>query len=323
MAGHSPWWSQDVHGQPMWKCNREELHDSEALFSTPDHFLGHVRALHPEFYSTLDESSFIALAEKSVSDPFRPPDTCPLCCLTHLRTSIKNHIAEHLQNLMVLSLRLVEIQDPELYPNSEVRSMNSDRMSLASQVNHFDPFFDLDKDDFRLSLNNPSGTRPETPILDHDKPPDTDIQDWSFVTEKMRQQHPEWDRDVDLLMGHLGIQRRPSSKSTIRQKNPVKTSKPKLKQPMQPTQAQSSIRRTSFVSDPSRTNSQRSGASESVSQIYQTGHSAKGKQRRISQASLGSDYAEWYHVLGCDTELYILLTRKVHGKVEDRWILRR
>jgi hypothetical protein len=195
------------------------MHESEALFSTPDHLHGHVRALHQRIWSSLDDASFAALAEESVFDVRRKPKTCPLCCLTPkdmeslnysseeiipVPRAMENHIAEHLQNLMVLSLRLIETQNEDPDGDSKGGSMTPNESSQGSLVDHSEAHSDSDE-----LPSPPFGSptvRPESLALNDGEPPETDAQDWSVITEEARLQHPELDCDTDSILDHLRTQ---------------------------------------------------------------------------------------------------------------------
>jgi hypothetical protein len=216
MLRHHSSWTQYIHRQPVWRCNSEHMHESEALFSTPDHLRGHVRALHEGIWSGLDDTSIVAPAEGSVVDVLRKPNTCPLCCLTPksmesldysseeitpVPRAMVNHIAEHLQNLMVLSLRLMETQNEEPDGDSKGGSMTPNESRQGSLVDHSEA--DSDSDELPLPPFGSPTVRPESPALNDGEPPKTDAQDWSIVTEETRRQHPELDDDTDSILDHL------------------------------------------------------------------------------------------------------------------------
>jgi len=226
MLRHHSSWIQYIHRQPMWKCNLESMHESEALFSTPDHLRGHVRALHERIWNSLDDASFAALAEESVFDVLRKPNTCPLCCLTPkgmesldyppeeiipVPRAMENHIAEHLQNLMVLSLRLIETQNEEPDGDSKGGSMTPNESNQGSLVDHSEA--DSDSDGLPSPPFGSPTVRPESLALNDGEPPETDAQDWSDVAEKTQRQHPELDCDTDSILDHLRTQQESASES--------------------------------------------------------------------------------------------------------------
>ncbi|RYP06778.1 hypothetical protein DL765_009366 [Monosporascus sp. GIB2] len=195
------------------------MHESEVLFSTPDHLRGHVRALHKDIWSSLDDTSIAALAEGSIVNVLRKPNVCPLCCLTPkdmesldyssegntpVPRAMENHIAEHLQNLMVLSLQLMETQNEEPDGDSKGGSMPPDESRLGSPVNHCEA--DSDSDELPSPPFGSPTVRPEPAALNDSELPETDPQDWSIVMEETRRQHPELDGDADSILDQLRTQ---------------------------------------------------------------------------------------------------------------------
>lgn len=78
MLSHHSSWTQNIHRQPMWKCPYN--HETDALFPTPDHLYGHIRALHKDTYTNLDDTNILERIGRSVVDALRAPNTCPICC---------------------------------------------------------------------------------------------------------------------------------------------------------------------------------------------------------------------------------------------------
>ena len=156
---------------------------------------------------------------ESVFDVLRKPNTCPLCCLTPkdmesldysseeiipVPRAMENHIAEHLQNLMVLSLRLIETQNEEPDGDSKGGSMTPNKSSQGSLVNHSEA--NSDSDELPSPPFGSPTVRPESLALNDGEPPETDAQDWSIVAKETRRQNPELDCDTDSLLDHLRTQ---------------------------------------------------------------------------------------------------------------------
>ena len=65
--------------------------------------------------------------------------------ITPVPRAMENHIAEHLQNLMVLSLRLMETQNEEVDGDGKGGSMTPDESPQGSLVDHSEADSDLDE----------------------------------------------------------------------------------------------------------------------------------------------------------------------------------
>lgn len=218
MLQHSSNWTRNIHQKPMWRCDLENMHESEALFSAPDHFRGHVRALHQNVWKDLNDMNIAVLAEEFVDMP-RMPNICPLCCLTPKGiagmeyTSVEiapspitmeSHIAKHLQGLMVLSLRLMETQNKEPYSDCKEGSLTPEGSRRGSLVDHSEENSDLS--DISLSPFGSPIIPPALSTMGSDGLPDIHVQDWSIVMEEARLQYPEQDSDTDSILNHLKTQ---------------------------------------------------------------------------------------------------------------------
>ncbi|KAK2849627.1 hypothetical protein FQN49_005572 [Arthroderma sp. PD_2] len=230
MLQHHRNWSQYIHWQLMWRCNlecedwpenpivrpKDPMHQSEVLFSTPGHLCGHVRALHGDIWDGLNDNSATDFIEKSTIDVPRKPNICPLCYFipkgmeslddhsdetAPVPTAMVNHIVEHLQNLMILSIRLIGIQNEEVDCDSEGGSMVPMESPQGSQLDHSEEHSNLSE----LS-SPPIGSPPfrmETFALGYDQPPEADDQAWSTIVEETRRQKPESDIYTDPILDAL------------------------------------------------------------------------------------------------------------------------
>jgi hypothetical protein len=172
------------------------LHESEALFSTPDHLHGHIRALHNNIWKDLDETSIATLTKESLSVDSKL-DTCPLCCFTFkglksIQSSsadlalalveMEDHIVQHLQNLMILSLRLMETQNGKFDDDGEADSMIPEESQIY-QTDHPGIYSELDKlspfGSPNIHLETSDFNEVESLNLD-------DIDNWSAIVDKTR-----------------------------------------------------------------------------------------------------------------------------------------
>lgn len=128
MIDHDASWTQQIHTSPMWACNRVDTHESTAFFTTAEELREHLKIVHANFYHD-EEHSIASILETSIVEPARDPHTCLLCCsdladadeseligattsdeLPPVSIATSAHVAEHLENIMVLSLNLMELQ---------------------------------------------------------------------------------------------------------------------------------------------------------------------------------------------------------------------
>lgn len=224
MLQHDTSWTQHIHTQQMWRCvwdyrqenkheaNEKYLHESEALFSTPHHLRGHVRALHKETWSSLGDTS-IGAFEGHVVDAFRTPNACPLCLFTpegmetmdtcsdeasHVPRAMENHIAKHLQNLMVLSLRLIGIQGEQPDSDGKDGSMTPDESRSGYLADHSEAGSSLD------DLPPPTFESPKIrPIWDIGDITETNAPEWTIVAHEIQRQHIDEEGGADAILDHI------------------------------------------------------------------------------------------------------------------------
>ncbi|KAF2691769.1 hypothetical protein K458DRAFT_398181 [Lentithecium fluviatile CBS 122367] len=234
MRQHHAKWTQYIHQQSMWSCNLKCMHEpdctdepvalfscmheSTAFFSSTAHLRNHVRTMHGASWTGTGISE---LVEKSIVDTDRQPNICPLCSLppkvkggqsldesasemTSVSKVMETHIAEHLQYLMVLSLRLLETQNDQL---DDVGSCGSTSGATENESSNAISEAESDNNSSSDELPSPpSGSpviRPQSPTFDDDEAFETNAQDWSSLTQNIRKDYGELDGGVDPILAHF------------------------------------------------------------------------------------------------------------------------
>jgi hypothetical protein len=229
MLKHHPRWSQCIHLQTMWKCEpgllesqgyRSEIpenageyqldiacHKTVAYFSSEAYYIRHIREVHRgREGGNWDKADLQRWAEMSKVEPIRDSTICPLCYLTPegLQTtgtkSMQDHIANHLQVLMLLSLRLIQLSGDS--SDGICDSVSSgDAIADSSQTNRDAVDTDYEQDTMDLPVNS---------IADADE-----RLSWNTVTSQLRQTHPLQETRMDQMLSDLGIKMRNSHTITI------------------------------------------------------------------------------------------------------------
>ncbi|RDW89523.1 hypothetical protein BP6252_01555 [Coleophoma cylindrospora] len=145
MSQHNSAWIQHIHLQPRWRCdlggvdpddNEPETTNLEhpffkntkhwsldTVFWTRELFCGHVRD-HHSHADPSDEATLERLVERAYNNRPREPNVCPLCYMIpkgqegtddspvnsslEVSKAMADHVTEHLQNVMILSLHLID-----------------------------------------------------------------------------------------------------------------------------------------------------------------------------------------------------------------------
>ncbi|KAF1924939.1 uncharacterized protein M421DRAFT_95083 [Didymella exigua CBS 183.55] len=118
MFKHDQLWAQHIHYSPMWICSQ---HPSPALFETDQHVDNHLTSMH-QISSRGEVNLGESPAEMTFVDEHRGREVCPLCGfrlegdirpenMNKVPAPMIGHIADHLQILMNLSLRFIQLQE--------------------------------------------------------------------------------------------------------------------------------------------------------------------------------------------------------------------
>jgi hypothetical protein len=229
MLKHHPRWSQCIHLQTMWKCEpgllesqgyRSETpedaiedpldnacHTTVAYFSSEAYYIRHIREVHRgKEGRDWDEADLLRWAEMSKVEPSRDLTVCPLCYLTPEglqlagSKSMQDHIANHLQILMLLSLRLIQLSSDNSNDTCESAS-SGDAVADASQPGLDAINTDYEQDLADLPLPSDMSDRPSSPV---DSIAEADERlSWDTVTSQLRQTHPLQETRMDQLLSHL------------------------------------------------------------------------------------------------------------------------
>ncbi|KAK6352239.1 hypothetical protein TWF730_009069 [Orbilia blumenaviensis] len=224
MAKHNRNWAQSIHQQEMWACRvgsiknegaeggdgntlQDDTHEpgTEVLFTSTKELQGHLGMIHREFWESLGPMDITRIIDEAAFDTSQNPDICPLCRMrpeslrdssntSHYAFSIpaemENHIAGHLQKIMVLSLRLIDIQTEALSDDEEGTSATptenyTDSLGKYSESNQIS-----------LSSDGSQGLQFGTPTKDHSL--DNSLDDHELDYSKSQ----EWSNITDYLAKH-------------------------------------------------------------------------------------------------------------------------
>jgi hypothetical protein len=213
MLQHCSTWTQRVHSQPMWKCCLEVLdpeachsgsayecsacdsqytHESAVYFPSEYHFLGHVRIIHASHLEKMSwtEKDLLVLAAESSVKTILEPNLCPICYLAPENleqsgpNSMHSHVAEHLQLLMLLSLRLLKYPNGHSHDRDDGQSISgavADQGLTGTRGKQSEEHPDDDKP---LS---PFASRPQSPTSSGDQADtEKDPATWSNLTDELR-----------------------------------------------------------------------------------------------------------------------------------------
>ncbi|KAH8889148.1 hypothetical protein GQ53DRAFT_843190 [Thozetella sp. PMI_491] len=232
MAQHQNIWTEHIHSRRMWRCDIEDVHESEALFSTADDLLSHIRALHPSSWTTFQGATRAELSQQFTCDVFRNSHTCPLCCLTPkgleevdpsdrllVLEMMEKHLAEHLQNTVVLSLRLIETQNTPLGEEGgrSESSMVPGDTSLGSHADHSDSDSEVTSPSI-LTFRSRS-LQTASPLQSNDEPPKTNSQHWATIADGALDRRNFLENDSDPILTHLRAHQNLQAESSETQDN--------------------------------------------------------------------------------------------------------
>ncbi|KAK6499015.1 hypothetical protein TWF481_011584 [Arthrobotrys musiformis] len=186
-------------------CKPANIHESDVLFSAPNKLRGHLRVSHPKFWSDNNfdnrEDAISSIIENSIVETILGLDICPLCRMKpkdmqyfnlehsssdsdpNVPTEMVNHIGEHLQNIMVLSLRLFNIQNTQADNDVSGGSMTPTERAYFSLLEFSEdgsdsdgyppPYTELSAD------SDPEAF--EKYEVEFREPPESAPQDWSII----------------------------------------------------------------------------------------------------------------------------------------------
>jgi hypothetical protein len=213
----------------MWKCEpgllesqgyRSEIpkdageyqlddacHKSVAYFSSAAYYVRHLKEVHRgRGGGDWDEADLLAWAEMSEVEPSRDLAVCPVCYLTPEGLqptgfkSMQDHIANHLQVLMLLSLRLIQLSSHS--SDDTCHSVSTgDAVADASLPNLDAVDTNYEQDTTDMPLPSEFTGRPSSPansIADADE-----RFSWDTITDQVRQTHPLQDTRMDRLLSEL------------------------------------------------------------------------------------------------------------------------
>jgi hypothetical protein len=230
MSKHHSRWPQYIHRQKMWKCEPRLLHNegdhlgptgpcigckkkhkadythgSVAYFSSASHFMAHLKAVHKH---TCSDVELKAIAAECGDEQNLHAELCPLCFLTPQGLqatgirSMQDHIANHLQVLMLLSLRLIQICT-DSSEDTEAGGSSCDAVANASQVSVGETDEDREQDMTELpSPPSDSPTlRPVSPTSESSFSSEADeTLSWDGITSQIRQIVPMQETVIDQLL---------------------------------------------------------------------------------------------------------------------------
>ncbi|KAF3220279.1 hypothetical protein TWF679_009658 [Orbilia oligospora] len=160
----------------------------------------------------LSEDTISSIAKGSIVEHFPEANVCPLCRMKpkgienqeysssgispRVSTEMENHIAEHLQNIMILSLRLLDSQDTESYdfmPHGSMTPTESCHRSLSEL--HGEGSDSSEHSSSRFGLTAEDNRETAGPIFQ--EPPESVPQDWSTVTNDLWRNYPGLNSDPE------------------------------------------------------------------------------------------------------------------------------
>ncbi|KAF3192014.1 hypothetical protein TWF788_004204 [Orbilia oligospora] len=160
----------------------------------------------------LSEDTISSIAKGSIVEHFPEANVCPLCRMKpkgmenqeysssgispRVSTEMENHIAEHLQNIMILSLRLLDSQDTESYdfmPHGSMTPTESCHRSLSEF--HGEGSDSSEHSSSRFGLTAEDNRETAGPIFQ--EPPESVPQDWSTVTNDLWRNYPGLNSDPE------------------------------------------------------------------------------------------------------------------------------
>ncbi|KAF3103810.1 hypothetical protein TWF706_004844 [Orbilia oligospora] len=178
------------------------------------------RAAHKKVL--LSEDTISSIAKGSIVEHFPEANVCPLCRMKpkgmenqeysssglspRVSTEMENHIAEHLQNIMILSLRLLENQDTEscdFMPHGSMTPTESCHRSLSDF--HEEGSDSSEHSSSRFGLTPEDNRETAEPIFQ--EPPESVSQDWSMVTNDLWRNYPGLNNDPenDLILRNIQL----------------------------------------------------------------------------------------------------------------------
>ncbi|KAH4177188.1 hypothetical protein HBI49_055760 [Parastagonospora nodorum] len=230
MFKHHLHWPQYIHRGKMWICrigllgsaaHREGesdafqskyTHESAAYFSSANHFMSHVKTMHyEEGRAPWNDADLLALSDECVVELSLDAAVCPICHMAQegpqnkSSKSMHDHIAAHLQGIMLLSVSLIQAlprgsEDAEIpgHPTITVAHAGISDIEAA----------EADRDDRMADLSSLSSTftecRPVSPDLDA-IPADQEPLDtlWTNVRVKIQEDRPLESNETDQYLSQL------------------------------------------------------------------------------------------------------------------------
>lgn len=126
VSSHGPSWAQEIHRQPIWRCNDHvETNDIAAYysFSSYSEFRAHILVLHPENTQLLD-NEMRNETQPPIPDEPRPLGLCPLCLHTVQSSRNSDEIAisqDETKTLGTVDLNLIPALRGKEYRNKSKR----------------------------------------------------------------------------------------------------------------------------------------------------------------------------------------------------------
>ncbi|KAF3317976.1 hypothetical protein TWF173_009796 [Orbilia oligospora] len=168
------------------------------------------------------EDTISSIAKGSIVEDFPEANICPLCRMKpkgienqeysssglspRVSTEMENHIAEHLQNIMILSLRLLDSQDTKSYdfmPHGSMTPTESCHRSLSEFHEEGSDSSEHPSSRFSLTTEN----NRETAETIFQEPPESVSQDWSMVTNGLWRNYPDPNNNPenDLILRNIQL----------------------------------------------------------------------------------------------------------------------
>jgi hypothetical protein len=228
MLKHHARWPQYVHRVKMWKCDQgvhqEECvqdgadypstctHKSPPYFSSSSHFKRHINTVHKiHIDNQWSHSDLIALADRSEVDSTLDSTVCPICYMSPAglkpigSESMENHIANHLQIIMLLSLRLINICSEGEGNTEDATGQGSSGVAVTDASRSSVDGLDEDYDDLVAGLpSSPSGSVTNSPVSAAlGEAVANDIITWDEITKQVRKDYPLHESDMDRRLNEL------------------------------------------------------------------------------------------------------------------------
>lgn len=205
------------HSSECSTCASHYTHETAAYFASPDLFVGHVRAIHAHHITDWTENDLSTLTDSSLVQTMQEPNLCPVCYLIpeDLQSSgprsLDNHIAEHLQLLMLWSLRFIQVLSGPSYDNEDERSLSSAAVEESGSNTGEDHSNEGSATEESLSPFTSPVLLPSSPAAGGNEAISGDEQDsWLKVTDRVcEQKRGELVDDLDQVLDHFKNTQKP------------------------------------------------------------------------------------------------------------------